>query len=161
MSRLPVKARKQLVRVKPGRKSGPACDRNRASPVVIVVAPALDHHGERFAETWIVMRYWGSVTDALMANVGAAFKLTVRVDRCVPRFNTWKTMPMRAVEAPTARAKTAATQQPGGRGDAPGRARATARGMDRNRSSGPRTCERRDQGRDLPKCAPARAEGGS
>jgi hypothetical protein len=52
--------------------------------------------------TILVMRHRGSPTESLGAPISVAARLTVREDRCGPRFDAWKAMPLRAVDAPIA-----------------------------------------------------------
>jgi hypothetical protein len=63
-------------------------------------------------ETTIILRHAGSLTDSLRSTVGSAAELSVREDRCGPRFSAWKAMPLRAVEAPIARPARAAPPHP-------------------------------------------------
>src|SRR5262249_6843783 len=53
-------------------------------------------------DTILVMRHRGSAIESLRAPIGVAARLTVREDRCGPRFDVWKAMPLRAVDAPVA-----------------------------------------------------------
>jgi len=52
--------------------------------------------------TILVMRHRGSGTESLRAPIKVAAGLTVREDRCGPRFSSWKALCLRAVGAPIA-----------------------------------------------------------
>jgi hypothetical protein len=65
-------------------------------------------------KTILVMRHRGSTTESLRAPINVAARLTVREDRCGPRFDVWKAVPLRAADVPIAPPdKAAATPQPG------------------------------------------------
>jgi hypothetical protein len=62
-------------------------------------------------DTILVMRHRCSTTESFRTPINVAAQLTVREDRCGPRFDRWRPMPLRAVDAPIAQPGTAATPQ--------------------------------------------------
>jgi hypothetical protein len=53
-------------------------------------------------DTILSMQHRGSGTESLKATISIAARLTVREDRCGPRFSPWKALCLRAVGAPIA-----------------------------------------------------------
>jgi hypothetical protein len=64
-------------------------------------------------DTILLMRHRGSGTVSLTAPIITAARLTVREDRCGPRFIRWKALCLRAVGAPIARPGTTAIHHHG------------------------------------------------
>jgi hypothetical protein len=58
------------------------------------------------ADTILIMRHRGFGTESLKALINVAARLTVREDRCGPRFSSWKALCLRAVGAPIAQQAT-------------------------------------------------------
>jgi hypothetical protein len=65
------------------------------------------------ADTILIMRHRGSDTESLRAPINIAARLTVREDRCGPRFSARKPMRLRAVGAPIAPPVTTAIPHQG------------------------------------------------